>query len=472
MNQAAKSSFKSISQRMFKIAIPIAISGIITQIQMLIDTAFLGRYSIAMVDGSLLTGSDILSAVGNVFFPYIVSLSFIWSITTGTVILVSQRVGANEPEKARRFAETSIKFNTLLSLVVLGFWFLFAEKIFVFLGVREPILGLSLKYIRLMSLELVYLGAAVTIGAVFQGAGFTRPEMITGIIRSLLNMLLDYLLIFGHFGFPEMGIAGAGLATALSGVVSFILLLVIFFTHKDLPFRPQVRSVLRAPIKEYGTVLKVGLPVGVEDVLWNSGNLVLAYFLNLINQEAVGIYRLVYQIEITPIFFYIGLARAVTTLVGNRTGARNIPEARRVGLIGTLYTAGFCLLFTSLFVVFPQHILRLFTTDTLFIQQAIPLLGITAFTLIPRSINIISGHGIRGYGDTIWMLATQIFGIVFIISLSYTLMFTVDLKMIGLFIAIFTDEMIRGVINTVRFYRGETSIFHKGITAEPAVDAV
>jgi Na+-driven multidrug efflux pump len=184
----------------------------------------------------------------------------------------------------------------------------------------------------------------------------------------------------------------------------------------------------------------------------------------------VGIYRLVYQIEVTPIFFYIGIARAVTTLVGNKTGERNLPGARHAGLIGSLYTAGFCLLFLTGFLTIPQAILGIFTSDALLIQKAAPLLMITAFTMIPRSVNIISGHAIRGYGDTLWMLATQIFGVVFIVTLTYILMFPAGLGMFGMFLAMFADETTRGVVNTIRFYRGERSPFHRGgpVGAAPA----
>jgi putative MATE family efflux protein len=396
-------------------------------------------------------------------------LSFLWSITTGAVILVSQRLGAREPENARRYAETALKYNTLLSWLVYLFWLLFAEKIFVLMGVQEPILGVSLQYLRFISLELLYLGTSASIGAIFQGMGITRPEMVTGILRSLLHIGLDYVLIFGHFGFPELGVAGAGIASTVAGLVSTLAMTAIFFRMKDLDFRPGLKSVLRASFRDYRSVLKVGLPVGLEDMLWNLGNLVLAFLLNRLSAEAVGIYRLVVQIEITPIFFYMGLARAVTTLVGKRTGERDLPGARRVGLVGTAYTALFCAGFTAAFVLFPRFILSIFTPDAALIEKAAPLLAITAVTMIPRAINIISGNGIRGYGDTLWMLATQVFGIVFIISLAYVLIFPAGLGMTGMFIAIFSDEFVRGVINTVRFYRGERSLFFKGLAgAGPA----
>jgi putative MATE family efflux protein len=462
-----KNIFKLISNRMFQIAIPIAISGLVMQVQTLIDTAFLARYSTTLADGTTLSGSQILSAVGNVFFPYIVAFSFLWSISTGAVIIVSQNLGAKKPEEAGRFALTALKHNTLVAWLVYLIWFFFAEKIFTILGVHQPILSVSLQYLSFLSLELLYIGITTSIGAIFQGAGYTRPEMLTGLLRSVLHILFDYIFIFGNFGFPEMGVMGAGLASSLSGLIATSILLVIFLRTGRLPFKVNIRSILTAKFKDYLVVLKIGTPVGLEDMLWNLGNLVLAYFLNLLSIEAVGIYRLVYQIELTPIYFYIGLARAATTLVGNKTGERDLTGARQVGLIGSLYTASFCLLFTTSFILFPQQIVSIFSSDTSLVQKSAPLLVITAFTMIPRAINIISGHGIRGYGDTLWMLITQIFGIIFILSLSYFLMFPFGLGMMGLFIGMFSDETIRSIINTVRFYRGENSIFHKGPTIHP-----
>ncbi|MHC1784587.1 MAG: MATE family efflux transporter [Anaerolineaceae bacterium] len=453
--------FKTTSRRMFQIAIPIAISGLVMQVQTLIDTAFLARYSTTLADGTSLTGTQILSAVGNVYFPYIVALSFMWSIATGLVILVSQNIGARRLEDARRFALSGLKYNTLLGWLLFLVWIFFAETIFNLMGVREPILSVSLQYLSFLSLEFLYLGVTVSIGGIFQGSGYTRPEMITGIIRSVLHVIFDYIFIFGNFGFPEMGVIGAGLASSLSGLISAVVLIVILLTSKKLPFKIDFRSIIIAPIKDYYRVFKVGLPCGLEDMIWNFGNLVLAFFLNLLSPEAVGIYRLVYQIELTPIYFYQGLARSVTTLVGNKTGERDLPGARRVGLMGTLYTAAFCLIFTTAFFLIPAQILVVFTSDGDLIVKAAPLLVITAFTMIPRAVNIISGHAIRGYGDTLWMLITQVFGIGFLLSLSYYLMFPVGLGMTGLFVGMFSDETVRGVINTVRFYRGETSIFHK-----------
>jgi putative MATE family efflux protein len=453
-------NFKPFSKQMFRIALPIALSGIIMQLQMLIDTAFLARYT-TTINGNALSGSDILSAVGNVFFPYMVTISFIWALGTGVVVLVSQHLGANNPDQARTVGNVAIKYNTLLSWIGFAFWFFFAKKVFTLMGVQEPILTLSLQYITFISIELLYMGASTSVNAIFQGTGNTRPEMYAGVFRSVLHIVLDYILIFGNFGFPELGVAGAGIASTTSGFISTILMIIIFAKSKEMPFKFNMKSILLAPIKPYFKLLRTALPASLEEMLWNFGNLVLAYFLNLLSTEAVGVYRLVYQIEITPCFFYLGIARAVTTLVGQRTGARDLAAARESALIGTFYSICSCVLFTAAFILIPKTILSIFTPDVQLIDKAAPLLIITAFTMIPRAVNIVSGNGIRGYGDTMWMLVTQIFGIVFLLTLSYILMFPVGLGIYGLFIGMFSDELIRCIINTIRFYRAETSLFHK-----------
>lgn len=458
-----KSRYSDINKSIFKFAIPIAITGLINQLQMLIDTAFLGHYSMTLSDGSVISGTDFLSAVGNVFFPYIVSLSFFWAIPTGAIILISQRLGAKEPEKAKAYSEASIKYNSFLSIGVFVLWQFLGPTIFSLMGVKEPILSLSHDYLRAMSLELIPLGFFASLGASYQGMGITRYEMEAGILRSIANIFLDWVLIFGRFGCPELGAFGAGLATALSGYIANFYFLFRVITCKRSPFKISFTGILKAKLSTYSKVFKLGLPTGLEDVLWNMGNLVLATMLNYLSSQAVGIYRLITQIEGTPVYFYYGIARAVTTLVGNRTGERDIPGAKRTAFAGTGFSAIFAISFSLIFLIFPRSILSIFSNDAETIQRAIPYLRIVSIAMFPRSINIVSGNAIRGYGDTLWMFATQVFGIAFVISSAWFFIFHLNLGILGIFISLGLDETIRGIINTIRFYRGETSIFHKAL---------
>lgn len=442
-------SDKLTRKKIITLAIPIMINGIVQQFQILTDSAFLGHLD-----------SNFFAAVGNVFFPFFLCMGQLWAIPTGATILIAQSVGAGNPQKGKSIAEASFKFNTLISVAFFLIWFFLPKPILIAMGVQEPILSPALTYVQILSFLLITMGIDVTACAVMNGVGISKPLMYIGIIRSVLNILLDWIMIYGKFGFPAMGIGGAALATVLSNLVGIPVILYIVFKAGHLPFKLSFRATLNAPWKNFLPSIKLGLPSAGEDLLWHSANLVLVRMLNTIGFAGAGIYTIIMQIESTPVFLYIGIAKAAQTLVGNRTGERNIPLAIRDGLQCLRYTLYLSFLFVLLFLIFPVPILHLFTEDTLLVNTSAPFLMIAGLYLLPKSINITIGHGIRGYGDTRWMLYTQIFGFAFIISTAAFTIFNLKLGILGLFLAIASDETIRGIINFCRFIRGERGKGH------------
>jgi Na+-driven multidrug efflux pump len=115
----------------------------------------------------------------------------------------------------------------------------------------------------------------------------------------------------------------------------------------------------------------------------------------------------------------------------------------------------------ALYFAFPKLILRIFTNDRSLIDYAASFLLIIPFIMFPQAINIVIGRGIRGMGDTRWMLYSQIFGTCLVITLSYLLIFTAGLGLLGIFITLLIDETVRGVINLLRFWKGREFFFLK-----------
>ncbi len=436
-------SDKKTRKKIITLAIPIMINGIVQQLQILTDCAFLGHIN-----------SDFFSAVGNVFFPFFLCMGQLWVLPTGTTILIAQSIGAGKTQNGRPVAEASFKFNTLISIFFFLLWFLFSKPILLAMGVKEPILTPALDYVNILSFLLLTMGIDVTASGVMHGVGISKPLMHIGIVRSLLNIILDWIMIYGKFGFPAMGIKGAALATVISNLVGIPVILFIVFKAGHLPFKLSFRGTLCAPWKNYFPALKLSLPAAGEDLLWHGGNLILVRMLNVIGSHGAGIFTLIMQIESTPVFLYIGIAKAAQTLVGNRTGEGNVPLAIRDGLQCLRYTLYLCLFFVVLLLVSPFPILRIFTSDTQLINTSVPFLMIAGAYLLPKAVNITIGHGIRGYGDTRWMLYTQIFGFLYIITAAAFTIFSLKLGVLGLFIAIGSDELIRGIINFVRFLQG------------------
>ena len=429
--------------KLLKIFVPIMLSNLIAQIQMFIDRIFLGRMDILL-----------MSAVGNATAPMWTTMSFVFSLSMGASILISQSVGEKDIEKAKNYAASMIKFHNFIPVLLFFFWVFCSPLVFKLMGVSENVMGLCITYTRIYAPVYLITGLYASYSVVFQTSNYTKPLVAYGIIRSVLNIILDYLLIFGKFGFPRMEIAGAALGTTIAEYVGAVYLFYITVTKKDKFFTsPGLKRILGAKIRPYFNSIKLGIPSAGEDLLWNIGNLCIIRILNTIDERAAGIYSMVFTVEILFVVIIGAIGSGTLTLTREATGAKDIKLYRSVvktSVKWSFLVAAFALIFVS---IFPRITLSLFTTDKEIIEMSVIYIILVATNLFGKSGNIIVGSGIRGYGDTKWMLFTQILGTVGVISLSALFVFVFKLGILGVFIAVLCDEAIRAVINFVRFLR-------------------
>ena len=285
--------------------------------------------------------------------------------------------------------------------------------------------------------------------------------MLSGFISNILNILLDWLLIFGKFGFPQMNIEGAAYASTISNFLSAPITIIYVFASRNIPFRVHIKNVLAFRWSMYKKVLSIGIPSGLENFLWNIGNVIAVSFLNRLDIRATGIYTLIFSLETFPLLLYMGFANAALTLVGHKTGEDDHTQAIGTGFRCLRFSLVICAVIASLFLIFPKVVIGLFTDDLPLINYAASFLIVVSLTMFPQAINNVIGCGIRGMGDTQWMLYGQIFGTVLLITLSYLLIFTAGLGLLGIFITLLIDETVRGIINLLRFWKGREFFFLK-----------
>ena len=429
--------------KLVKIFVPIMLSNLIAQIQMFIDRIFLGRMDILY-----------MSAVGNATAPMWTTMSFVFSLSMGASILISQSVGEKDIEKAKDYAASMIKLHNFIPVLLFFFWTFGSPFVFRLMGVSENVMKPCVTYTRLYAPVYLIIGLWASYSVVFQTSNYTKPLVAYGIIRSVLNIILDYLLIFGKFGFPRMEIAGAALGTTIAEYVGAIYLFYVTISKKDKFFTsPGLKRILSAKVKPYLKSIKLGVPTACEDLLWNVGNLCIIRILNTIDERAAGIYSMVFTVEILFVVIIGAIGSGTLTLTGEATGAKDLKLYRSVvktSVKWSFLVAAFALIFVS---IFPRLTLSLFTTDKEIIEMSVIYIILVATDLFGKSGNIIVGSGIRGYGDTKWMLFTQILGTVGVISLSALFVFVFKLGILGVFVAVLCDEAIRAVINFIRFLR-------------------
>lgn len=429
-------------RRLLIIAVPIMLSNIISQIQMLIDRIFLGR-----------ADNLYMSALSNATTPMWTTMSFCFALVAGASILISQSVGANNREHIEEYAGALIKYNNIVPVLLFLLWLLMPEPIFKFMGVSDNLMPMCLSYARFYAPVFLLIGLGGSLSVILQTSNYTTPLVLYGIIRAGINVVLDYCLIYGKFGFPALGIKGAAIGTAIAEYVGAIYIGYISFTSKKLSTRPTFNAIRKSKFSTYFASAKLGVNTALEDFAWNLGNLCLIRILNSINEFAAGIYSIIFSVEVLAIVIVGAIGSGTMTLTSEATGKKDLSQYK--GVCKCAY--GLCLIVAVIMIILdiaiPEQIIALFTKDTAIIATCSIYLLISGINIISKSANIIIGNGIRGSGDTKWMLYTQIFGTLFMVSVAAFLVYVCKLGIIGVFLAVLVDEAVRAIINFSKYMR-------------------
>ena len=429
-------------RHILQLALPLILQQLCLQLQVWIDRSMLGHVNAAF-----------FSAIGNTTVPYYMVSSIITAISGGTAILIAQNIGAGNYRNVQATAQCSFLGSSILSCCAFAFFLFFSGPLFQIMGLRSPILEYSLAYIRILSLSLLVLGPVSTATAVAQGIGRTGIIMVSGITGNILNILLDWILIFGKLGFSPMGIQGAAWATVISNFAAAPISILFVLCSRKMPVKLKRPCSAGGQLRQYRYVLALGLPSGLEYALWNLGNLILVSYLNRLDMTSAGIYTLVFSIETVPLLIYMGFANAGLTLVGQDTGAKDLRRARQTGYLCLAFSLAVCVAVGAVFVLIPRQLLSLFTDDAATLHLAAPYLIFVSCGLLPKAVNNVIGLCIRGIGDTRWMLYTQIFGTAFMILGGYWLILGSGLGLTGIFVTLIADETLRSIANLLHFHR-------------------
>jgi putative MATE family efflux protein len=430
----------NLHYKLFAIATPIIVQNLVHYFQIQVDMAMLGRYN-----------TQLLSAVGNVIYPYNIIISFLTALSAGTTVLISHNIGSKSLKSARRYAEVSFFYNLLVALPFFLFLFMSAHTLMNWMGTSELINGYATQYMTYLSFSVLFLGIELSIVAILQGVGKTRAIMIAAIIATLTNIFFDWVLIYGKLGFPELGIKGAAIATSISNFLGMVYLILSYISTKRLPFKPTLKGIFNPRWSIQKQNINVGLPFGLEAIFWSFGQIIIIRMVNEINDFSAGVYVLITRIQAVTFFFYLGIAKATMILVGQEMGSGNRQRAFKVGFLSLKYAFASCLIAAAVFLIYPEKLLSVFTREEGLIKESVQFLKIISITIFPVAINVVIGNAIRGLKDTKWMFYTQSFGTIFVITVSAIVLFVLHMDLKGILITMLFDESIRAFLNFRRF---------------------
>ncbi len=203
-------------------AFPIIIQGLVFQVQSLTDKAFLGNLD-----------TKYISSLGAAQMPFYCSMDALVALSTGVIILVSRHYGAGQRDKVNAYIKSSMFYNSILSILLFFMWTFLGKNILQLLSVDPVILPYCTEYIQIVALGFIVLGIDIGLQGMLQGVGQTKPIMYAGLVKVGVNVLLSWVLVFGHFGFPALHIRGAALGTLISNLLSLGFLMIYCLSYKE-----------------------------------------------------------------------------------------------------------------------------------------------------------------------------------------------------------------------------------------------
>ncbi len=376
------------TKQIFQIALPILVSALMEQIVGMTDAAFLGRV------GEVELGA---SALGGIL--YIALFMLAMGFSTGSQILMGRRNGEGNYHAIGSIFYHGIGFLVLLSLLIIGGSFLFGETLLNWMISSDAVAKAATDY---LNWRIVGYPAAVVCAmfrAFYVATTNTRTLTYNSIIMVGGNVVLNYVLIFGHFGLPRMGIAGAALASSLASVISIIFFIV--YTLKQTDYKKYSLHLL--PRFRFNMLQRV-LGIGIWTMIQNF--LALAtWFIFFLGVEHLGESELASSNVLRNIsgFFFmsmVALGATASTLASNLLGQQEtdsvLPLMRRIIRLCYIVMLPFCILTA----IFPEPIIWIFTTDAALIELSISPLRMLVFSYlfgIPAQIML---HVVSGTGNT------------------------------------------------------------------------
>jgi len=371
-------------QKILRLSIPAAVNSLLDMLQVIVDLIMVGRLSAFAV-----------AAVG----LGLQSLMFVFAVLTllhvGTGALLSRFVGAGQIKRASMGLSTLLGFAVLLSLPVSVLWYFLSEKIYLWFGTDPMVTQLGASYVQMLTLMMPFVFVKLVFVSALNSAGDTKTPMKIKIVSIVLNIILNYLLIFGNYGFPELGVMGAAAGTVIVNILEMTVYVFIYLRCRT-PFIPLVHYsgflLDRA--------LKVGIPASFERLLTFGSFMLFTAVIARYGTEALAGYQIGLRVEGLAFMPGIGFTIAAMALMGQGLGAKKPQQAREDVLLVLKYTVGF-MFFLSFFMIFvPEKIVRLFTDDMQTIQEASLYLRIVGFSQIPLAFNFVLSGALRGAGDT------------------------------------------------------------------------
>ncbi|MGH0037517.1 MAG: MATE family efflux transporter [Myxococcota bacterium] len=424
----------------WELAWPAIVGNLLYSTVNLIDTKIVGALGAPAV-AALTTGHRI----------FFVLQAVLMAVTAGTAALVARAWGAGNHDEAARVTGASLVVCLGVALVATIPGVFFARELAGIFRLDEETLGLATTYIRWISVFNVAFAVAFSVGAALRAAGDTMTPLWIGAVTNVVNVFLAYGLVFGRFGFPELGVAGAAIAGGSAfGVGAVISVALWIGGGLRIPFHPG-GAVSGSRIRQ---LLHIGYPAGLEQGAFQGGFIAFLWIVALYGTEPYAAYGIGVTILSFSFVVGFGFSIAASTLVGQHLGAGDPQGAARSGW-RAVRMAMLAMALLGISIVLGSHwIASMLIEDAEVIRLTVVFIYILGAVQPLMAIEFTLGGALRGAGDTRFPMITVMTGLLGV-RITIASAFTwLGLSVEWVYAALIFDYIVKSTMLTLRFRSG------------------
>ena len=352
------------------------------------DTMMIGKYGGQLAVSSVGLSTEIIYS----FFNIIIAVG----VSTALTSLISRAIGSKDYKKAEIIANAGIKIAVVLALIFFSLLFFVPDKILNLAGATKEMLPSATRYAKISSFSFFLLTLSSTTNGIFRGIKDTKTSLYVAGSINIVNLFLDYVLIFGNFGFPEWGITGAAVATVAG---NFIGILLQWSRLKKLPFKISLFSYVSK--KDIWEIISFAVPSGLQEANFSLSRLLGLTFILSLGTTAFAANQIGIAIEAISTMPGWGVAIACTALVGHSIGENNPNKSQEYTLYSTIIASIFMGILACFFFFIPKTLVSFFINkqEIDVIKIGAICLQVAAFEQIPIAIVTVLGSYFKGIGN-------------------------------------------------------------------------
>ncbi len=399
-------------------------------------------------------GSYAIAAVGLTTQPKFLGLAVFLSLNVAVSAIVARRKGAEDRESANRVVRMALLATILLTALVSTLMVVFADPIIAMVGSQPDTHEYAVDYLRIIAGGQVFSTVSLVLNAAQRGAGNTRIAMVTNVISNTVNVIFNYLLIGGNFGFPALGVRGAALATVLGTVCACILSICSVLHRNGFVYLGAVKGWIADKVS-VKSLLNVGSSAFVEQICLRIGFLLFSMTVARLGTTELAAHQIGMNMMSMSFSFGDGLSVASVTLIGQSLGRKRPDMAKIYGNVCQKIGLLCACLVSTIYFIWGRQIFTLYSDEQMILDYGVMIMRILSVMLFFQIEQVVQFGCLRGAGDTRFTAMISLISVTCIRpGMSWLLCYPVGLGLMGAWLGTFCDQLVRFGMSFIRFRRG------------------